>query len=71
MVQILLSCGCNPAAVAHNSKTAQQLASEEEHKEIVTILQSATAKVQFQCIFISKVTIYIYMYIVVRFVPVF
>lgn len=45
VVQMLLSCGCNPTAVAHNNKTAQQLAAEEEHKEIVTILQAATAKV--------------------------
>ena len=45
VVQMLLSCGCNPTTVAHNNKTAQQLAGEEEHKEIVTILQAATAKV--------------------------
>lgn len=50
VVQMLLSCGCNPTTVAHNNKTAQQLAGEEEHKEIVTILQAATAKVH-ACIY--------------------
>ena len=32
-------------AVAHSGKTAQQLASEEEHRETVTVLQAAAAKV--------------------------
>ena len=45
VVQKLLSLGCNPAAVAHSGKTAQQLATEEEHNETVTVLQAATAKV--------------------------
>ena len=42
---MLLSHGSNPAAVAHNGKTAQQLAVEEEHTEAHTVLQAATAKV--------------------------
>ena len=41
----LLSLGCNPAAVAHSGKTAQQLAGEEEHSDTVSVLQAATAKV--------------------------
>ena len=45
VVQKLLRLGCNPAAVAHSGKTAQQLATEEEHSETVTVLQAATAKV--------------------------
>ena len=45
VVQKLLGLGCNPAAVAHSGKTALQLASEEEHRETVTVLQAAAAKV--------------------------
>lgn len=51
---MLLSHGCDPSAVAHNNKTAQQVASEEEHRETVTVLQAATAKV--------SITIIIYRY---------
>ena len=45
VVQMLLSHGSNPAAVAHNGKTAQQLAAGEEHTEAHTVLQAAIAKV--------------------------
>ena len=45
MVKMLLSHGSSTAAVAHNGKTAQQLAGEEEHAEAHTVLQAATAKV--------------------------
>jgi hypothetical protein len=44
VVQKLLGLGSNPVAVAHSGKTAQQLASEEEHRETVTVLQAAAAK---------------------------
>ena len=46
MVEVLLRAGCNPATVAHNNRTAQQLAAEEEHHEAVTVLQAASAKVR-------------------------
>ena len=42
---MLLHCGSDPLAVSHNDETAQQLASEEEHRDTATILQTATAKV--------------------------
>ena len=46
VVEVLLRAGCNLATVAHNNRTAQQLAAEEEHHEAVTVLQAASAKVR-------------------------
>ena len=55
VVERLLSLGCNPAAVASSGKTAQQLASEEEHSATVTILQAATTKVSYVYMYTSSV----------------
>lgn len=45
VVEMLLHEGCNPAALSHSGKTAQQLAAEENQHECVTILTAATSKV--------------------------
>ena len=45
VVEMLLHEGCSPMALSQNSKTALQLAVEENQHECVTILTAASSKV--------------------------